>query len=426
MRILSALAAAALFCLAHPYEAGAEGTLSMHKRQRLGLLIISPATSAKGRVTQSDIQTELRQQLDRRTDFALEEISSSRVSECQGSLVCMVKRVRTDYDDSKIDRSKPFSAWLSELRAANIEYPLYLVMMTLQPDEGRPDKVTAMLINTDSALRFVHEGNDPDAIEQQILERAVVVRTPRTDVAGPTEAQDYLRRLVEVDFKNEFENSGNWEPFGNVTLRAKVTGLEIVIDEQIIGTTQPGETHIAGVPAGEHVLQLRHPEYELYRSDLVVKRGEQTTIDADVIGKSSVSLSPKQIVFWSGVGVAAIGAAVTVASLVHEGSYSDWKFYCIHTRGDANCGSGAVFWSLSAVLSGADSGLNNPNEGALLAAPLGYSMLGTGAIWSIGSELFATDDEIPWIPLATGLVAGLVSYGVSAALNGETAFDAQE
>ncbi|MBI4821804.1 MAG: PEGA domain-containing protein [Deltaproteobacteria bacterium] len=424
-----ALTAASMLC-AFPVSAYAEGSsLSMQKRQKLGLILITPSTSVRGKVGQSELQSSLRQVLERRTDFALEEIPSARVSDCQGSLKCMVKRVRSDYDETKIDKSKPFSTWLSELRAKNVEYPLYLVLMTVQTEQDRPDRLASMLINTDAALRFVHEGADQETIDQQILERAVVVRTPRTDVNSEEEASAYLTRLVEVEFKNEFENSGNWEPFGAVLVQAKVPGLEVVVDEQLIGTTLPGETRISDVPAGSHVIQLKHPEYELFRSEVIVKRGETTTLEAEVISKGGAfAFGPKEIVFWSGVLAATVGTVVTIAAVTHASSHSDWKIYCIHSEGEANCGSGKVFWSLSAVFSDPQPGFTNPNEGSLLAAPFGYSLIGTGATWAVGSqlELFTEKDEFPWIPLVAGVVVGGISYGISAAMNGETAFDAQK
>ena len=57
------------------------------------------------------------------------------------------------------------------------------------------------------------------------------------------------------------------------------------------------------------------------------------------------------------------------------------------------------------------------NPGGVLIAPLGYSLVGTGAAFSVGS-LLTGDNEIPWIPVVVGLGIGALSYGLSTALNG--------
>jgi hypothetical protein len=56
------------------------------------------------------------------------------------------------------------------------------------------------------------------------------------------------------------------------------------------------------------------------------------------------------------------------------------------------------------------------NPSGVLAAPLGYSLLGTGAAFTVGS-LFE-ENAVPWISLIAGVVIGGTAYGLSAALDG--------
>ena len=56
------------------------------------------------------------------------------------------------------------------------------------------------------------------------------------------------------------------------------------------------------------------------------------------------------------------------------------------------------------------------NPPGVLTAPLGYSLLGAGAAFSIGSLL--EESSVPWISLIAGLVIGGTAYGLSAALDG--------
>jgi hypothetical protein len=53
-----------------------------------------------------------------------------------------------------------------------------------------------------------------------------------------------------------------------------------------------------------------------------------------------------------------------------------------------------------------------------LAAPLGYSLIGAGAIGVLTDLLFNRDGQLPeWVPIVVGLGAGAVSYALSEALN---------
>jgi hypothetical protein len=67
--------------------------------------------------------------------------------------------------------------------------------------------------------------------------------------------------------------------------------------------------------------------------------------------------------------------------------------------------------------SGATGAFSSSN--GVLIAPLGYSLIGLGAAWVLGTWVTPSEDA-PWIALAAGLGVFAASYGLSAALNPRT------
>jgi len=103
---------------------------------------------------------------------------------------------------------------------------------------------------------------------------------------------------------------------------------------------------------------------------------------------------------WSGAGLAAAGTAVLTYSLLH--SEDPQLLPC---PGGECAGVGRTF----STFGGGESGI--------LIAPLGYSLIGAGAAFSLGTLLYGEEWEMPWIQIAAGVLVGGASYAISAALN---------
>jgi hypothetical protein len=117
-------------------------------------------------------------------------------------------------------------------------------------------------------------------------------------------------------------------------------------------------------------------------------------------------------VFWSGVGAAVAGASiVAIAIAKHNG---DVETTCFAVPGNG-CKSGSQFETVHY-----DPSSTDVNPSGILLAPLGYSIFGAGATWSLGTLLLGEGDDVPWIPLAAGIAVGVVAYGLSAILNGSS------
>jgi hypothetical protein len=96
-----------------------------------------------------------------------------------------------------------------------------------------------------------------------------------------------------------------------VTVRSTVVGAQVAIDGKPEGTV-PTEMI---VPAGAHQIELTHSGYQPSRSSLVVVAGERKTLDLTLEGEAPIT---KKWWFWTGLGVIAIGATVTVIALTTE------------------------------------------------------------------------------------------------------------
>ena len=96
-----------------------------------------------------------------------------------------------------------------------------------------------------------------------------------------------------------------------VTVRSTVVGALVAVDGKPEGTV-PTEMVIA---AGTHQVELTHSGYQPLRSSLVVVAGERKTLDLALEADAPIT---KKWWFWTGIGVLAIGATVTVIALTTE------------------------------------------------------------------------------------------------------------
>jgi hypothetical protein len=117
-------------------------------------------------------------------------------------------------------------------------------------------------------------------------------------------------------------------------------------------------------------------------------------------------------------GATAIIAGGVLLSWALVNSAAAPDVYCFGASG-AECG-GTRFTTESVSIDAV--GGEDPNRGSVPLAARGYSLIGTGAIWTLGTLLFTDEDEKPWLPLIAGLVVGGASLGLSVALDSDSPF----
>lgn len=98
-----------------------------------------------------------------------------------------------------------------------------------------------------------------------------------------------------------------------ITVRSAVTGAQVAVDGKAEGTV-PTEVVMT---AGTHQVQLTHTGYQPAQSSLVVVAGERKTLDLLLESEAPIT---KKWWFWTGLGLIAVGATVTVIALTTERS----------------------------------------------------------------------------------------------------------
>lgn len=403
--------------LASPAHAQTEGleaegsAVVMRSRQPIAVHFAAPA-GARLKVRRADVLAHFDELMQRHTDLQREDVKDAE--SCQGELHCFVLRSRSDYGEKKPESDAP------EKGKDKVPHLLFLISSIAQDGE-EPDRVSALLIDADLALELYNSANRDkefwkEDLEARIGSEAVLGRAREAKVATPDDARTFLDRAISQDFRSAFDRFGNWEPFGKIELSMSQAGLEIVIDGATVGTTKSGVTMIEQVPQGTRRLRLQSPEYETYETQLVIQQGGVERLSPKVSRASGMGSVGRTATIIGGAVVAALGTAVTIWAVAAQDT--GVQIICLN-RQEGECGSSRF------LRTGFDDSVSNgdPNAGGFLHAPLGYSLVATGATMSLGTLFFTDEDEIPWIPLIAGVAVGFASYGISAALDGSSPFD---
>lgn len=305
-------------------------------------------------------------------------------------------------DPQVLDRCegpRRFSCWLDAVRERRPEAAIaYLVTLTIH-GEGALDRLAVMTVDVEAAQARRADVDRSDSgweeeLENTIFEEAVVVEVGQIPRGEPPAAVHFFETLFGERLGQTFEQRGHWAPNGAVSLRTDRPDLEIRLDGRPIGRTIPGEARIEGLREGSRTLTLMDGSEKIAEAKVEIVRGQTTSVEA-ILGQAPRETPWKGVTMWSGVGLAAAGAAVTVWSLTASGDVT------YASCADPGCsGSERSFTRL----------------GGALAAPLGYSLAVAGISSSLGT-LLVDEDELLWVPVLVGVVLGSLSYGLSAVLD---------
>jgi len=395
-----------------------EGAIDVSDRPPLAFVLNTP-TGAAARTRTSDLIRLIDDVTRASTGLKLETVDESVTKGCRGRLLCVVMRIRTDYDREALrepsGRFRPYYDHLAELRGRNVVYPKLLLFITNITRDGEPDRLSAQLIDTDIALEAYHsalrEGEDWEAnVEALANEKAV--STPRTEVESSAGAAAFVKALFSEHLRASFVEHKVWEPFGRLDLTAAIPGLELRLDGTSIGVTQPGNvTHVTGVLPGKHELRIDGPDIRPFVATIEVVKGQTLALDTALdVRPTQTTRVAQTMTFVAGAAAIVGGGVVTVLAIATPSGDAGGVCY----RGvQASCETGQEL-----LRSSYDSGrFNDQNGGGVLLAPLGYSLVAGGATWMLGTWLYTDGDDVPWIPLVAGVAVGALSYGISAALN---------
>lgn len=380
--------------------------------------ILNTPTGAVANTSSSEIIRQVSDLLRRDTSFALQEIEAEVVRTCRGQLTCLVRAVRRDYERAALTRADktvlPYREHVRRLRDEDRAYPRYLLLLSNVTVPDRPDRLSALLLDTDVALGLFHDADRSvatwrDDVEAEVATNAARGAPVRQEIRDAGATRRFLEDLFRRTYARVFQDTGHWQPYGQLDIETDVPDLEIVLDGTTVGTTQVGVTRLARVLPGTRNLILRHPSYAPFENAVSVRKGEAILVAADPDRVTSAPIA-RTAVFWSGVVFAAVGAALTTYAIARaDGSV---RTVCFD---DAVCeGNRFVSSTYDPMASFLDPDL--ANSGGLPIAPLGLALLGAGGGFSVGIAL--TDERTsPWWAVLAGIVAGGAIYGVSAVAN---------
>lgn len=418
MRVGSLVVAAAI--MASPIaEAQAPTELTVGTRRPFAFLLGTP-TGEGGRTSSSEIIRTVSDILRADTNLELELLDSSLMRACRGRLVCLTLKARQDYDREALLRADgeplPFRAHVRAMRERGTAYPKYLFVLSNVTIAGQADRMSAVLVNTDLALAYYHEAERDapdweDAVEAKINVAAVVSPPARAEVAGPAEAQAFLRELFEQKLVQAFEATGNWRPYGEVELRGAPADAIVYLDGAPLGATGPERTRLRQVDPGRRALRLEHPGHLPFSSEVVVRRGEVADLSVTMVAREvETSALPRQVTLWTGAAMVVAGVGLSIYGATKP--QSDLRTVCIEPT---ECTDGRRF-----ITFGYDPEQDDPraiNPSGVMIVPLGYSLAGAGATFSLGA-LLTDEGDLPWISWVAGAAVGALAYGVSAAVAG--------
>ncbi len=398
--------------------------IQVHRRLPLALLLSTPS-GVSGQTRTSQLLDAVSQQVETYTDFFIQSLEPQQSSACQGRLACIVQRARPDYQRIQYDLGNgemaPFSEHLDYLDRKKVIYPRYLLLVTNISGEVS-DRMSITVVDTNVVLATIHElgpvrPEAATAIALAIREKAHLYEPVWHEVGGPAEASALLAQTFREKLRGPLEQSGHWLPYGAIDIHTDEGGHEIRLDGVALGSTAPGLTRISGVNAGTHRVRLTRPDLHPWHTDVDVMARDTAELQVTMLVASDPqALAIRQITQWSGVGLVLAGAVMTSVAIAKQDRQI--VSFCI-TPDVAQC-AGDRFTSIRHDPGRAPTTGSSVNPDGLLLGPLGYSLMLTGATWSLGTLLFEDDTEIPWWQIGAGVAVGALSYGLSAALNPES------
>ena len=343
------------------------------------------------------------------SDLAARETAGAQLDPCfqdatPSPLLCLLLQLRPGFEAARAAApALDFERIWRRGEAAN-EARSDIALMVIYAPVLEQDRVQAVLLDFQAmARRYARRSRrgplsdaEKTALQDELFEVGVLTKPPiGRDVGGARDVQAFMNDLFRSSFASVLQERG-LRRFGGIDLRAP-RGATVFIDGTAVTSIEADVTRIRDVKAGEHTLRIEHPDYLAYEQPVrVVAEKKRTVAPKLILGPDESAVAARTALLWTGVATMVGGAAVTAAVLLSDGDDRN----CF-AEGSPNCPPDPRFRKL----------------GPVLGAPLGYSLIGAGATWTL-TALFNDDDQTwPWWEFILGAAIGGAAYGISAAAN---------
>lgn len=325
-------------------------------------------------------------------------------SERPSPLLCLLLELRSDFEAARANAPlEDFEKlWtLSHSRTAP-EADIAL-LVTYAPVLDRNQILAVMLDLKAMARRYARwarsgplSSQEKTALQEELYEVGVTTRPPiARDVVDAEDVELFMNDLFRTEFADLLRQR-NLRDFGGFDLVAP-RGSSVFLDGRELGSVETDVVQVRDVPSGERRLRIEHPKHLVFEAKQLVRPGSVTTTEPQMIlAPDTDAASARSALLWTGITAMAAGAAITTIVLL-DGSEPDRCF----PDGLPDCPSSDRFKEL----------------GPFLGAPLGYSIFGAGATWTLAALIHDDERSWPWWGFSAGLVVAGASYGISAALN---------
>jgi hypothetical protein len=379
------------------------GQAGLQPRVPAAFLVVTPP-GVSGRASASDLMAAAAEALGARTHLELRSLEQLGVDQaaldaCQGSA--------------------PLSCWARVVRGlGGAAAPRYALVAALQPAGPELEQVTLLLMDLEDAARRLDAApaGDRDAAAQ--VEDALFAVTPRAppvrlDLARPEVRKAAFADALADHFQPALTDAGHWGGLGRVRVQDTLRGWAVTVDGAPAGVTTPVETVLDGAPEGERRVGVAVPWDPAFVAPVTVRAGAEAWLR---IPPAPPPLSRARVgVRYGGLAVAAAGLAVLGYGVAraHDGA----QVTCLRRPGDA--GDCAGLGTPSTGYDPARIPATDPaavDAGGLAILPLGAALAVAGGGASAWAWLESDEAAFPWWPLAVGLVAGGLTYGVGHAV----------
>lgn len=361
--------------------AASEGVDTVHLAERDPLILL--VQSAKNAPPISDLLTIAAPIFERDTSFQ----------------VLSPERAGIDPDLFASCTNYPIACWHRRLASGQKKAPSVLLLGFFPSTPRGMLEVVAIYFDSKRAPPDLSTIAGDEALESALLAHAKEAAHKKLAAGDHGALAQYFRDLVHQDLNHALEENGRLQAFGDILLRTPPRSLSIELD----GTTKAARgplIKLEGVRLGKRALIVRdtsEPE-PLYQGGVDVRAG------AEAIVEVQGTLTPLQkTMIWSGAGVAAAGSILVAVALTKN------QVAGYEVCGGDMCGASDPKTFASFCGGGEDCSFLGKTQ----IAPLGYSLILTGAAWILG-ELF-TPEELAWLPIVVGIAGGIAAYGVSIA-----------
>jgi hypothetical protein len=379
---------ALLLACAAPWTAWADAEQRIDRAHRKGIILfLSAEDPTAGRALLDRIEATIR----RSTGLEPRLLPAPIARACKDALGCVVGAL-----------------------SAEPEPPRYLLAVSHRPGLA-PDEVVVAAALVDFAIGLSvfrsssHQDPNSEELDAAIHALAMPVKPDPKSVKSPSGIGAYVDSLVGETLRPSFVLGGILVGLGELVLELPSAGIAIAIDGERIGSSTGDRVVIEGLPAGAHRVALAHADYRPFEVEVEVEEGGSSQRRPD-LARQAVAPALRASLFWGGLGLAVLGSATVIYAAAKASSADGLSRVCLQYPG-RDCGSSEF------LAFGSDPKAQNPGSGTVLIAPLGLGAIAAGGVFAAGGELWS-EEQVPWLPWLGGLGAGVLTYGLSAALNG--------